>query len=185
MLNRYDNEFIGFLNEIGKRLIFFNFKDVSKIKSWIKLLSFPFESIEEKQNRNLYTIKLLNQMINKKIKYPFSNYANAQKLLPLSPYEVKNGLSNKFFSQINMQSINNYGLKKQKQLMALTSSSIQNNYNDFEINLNELQIIISNLENIIIETDKIIEYQNNEIYKLNNIYNCLIKNQKKEKKSQE
>ena len=60
LLNRYDNEFIGLLNEIGIRLIFFNNEDKLKIKSWVKTLSMPCETKEKKKIRNLYAIKLTN-----------------------------------------------------------------------------------------------------------------------------
>ena len=38
--SKYDNEFIGLLNEIGIRFEKFNKCDILKIKSWINLLIF-------------------------------------------------------------------------------------------------------------------------------------------------
>ena len=62
--SKYDNEFIGLLNEIGIRLQKFNKCDTLKIKSWINLLMMPCKSNMDKKNRNLYpfviTIPLLS-----------------------------------------------------------------------------------------------------------------------------
>ena len=52
--SKYDNEFIGLLNEIGIRLPNFNKQDKLKIKSWINLLTIPCNTNDTKKNRNLY-----------------------------------------------------------------------------------------------------------------------------------
>ena len=66
--------------------------------SWINLLTIPWETNETKKNRNLYGIKLINQMINGKIEEPFTKYANGiNDLKWLSLIEVKSELSKKFF----------------------------------------------------------------------------------------
>ena len=117
ILNRYDNEFIGLLNEIGNRIFYFNKEDVMKIKSWIKLLSNLYETKEEKQNRNLYAIKLLNQMINGKLKKPFNNYCIINILKPLLPIDIRKELTEKFFNEINFKNIVNYGYQKQNQFL--------------------------------------------------------------------
>ena len=74
--NKYDNEFIGLLNEIGVRLPNFSKHDKLKIKSWINLLTMPFDTNETKKNRNLYGIKLINQIINGKLEEPSTKSAN-------------------------------------------------------------------------------------------------------------
>jgi len=74
--SKYDNEFVGLLNEIGLRLPNFNKQDKLKIKSWISLLTIPCNTTDTKKNRNLYAIKLINQMINGKLEEPFTKYAN-------------------------------------------------------------------------------------------------------------
>jgi hypothetical protein len=132
IINRYDNEFIGLLNEIGNRLFYFNREDAMKIKSWIQLLSKPYETKEEKQNRNLYAIKLLNQMINGKLKNPFFNYCKTNKLKQLLPIDIKSELTEKFFKEINFNDIVNFGYQKQNQFLQThpeycTNNMINNN----------------------------------------------------------
>ena len=65
--SKYDNEFIGLLNEIAIRFDKFNKCDILKIKSWINLLMMPCKSDVDKKNRNLYAILLINQMVNGKL----------------------------------------------------------------------------------------------------------------------
>ena len=136
ILNRYDNEFIGLLNEIGNRIFYFNKEDVMKIKSWIKLLSNLYETKEEKQNRNLYAIKLLNQMINGKLKKPFINYCKTNILKPLLPIDIKRELTEKFLNEINFNNIVNYGKQKQNQFLQthpeIFCNTNNNNQSKFE-----------------------------------------------------
>ena len=117
ILNRYDSEMIGLLYEICNRLIYFTSEANLKIKSWIQLLSIPYETTEEKQNRNLYAIKLLNQMINGKIKYPFNNYANINELKPLLAIDVRAELTKKFYKVINLKNIANFGYQMQNKFL--------------------------------------------------------------------
>ena len=116
--NKYDNEFVGLLNEIGIRLPNFNEQEKSKIKSWINILSIPCNTDESKKNRNLYGIKLINQMINGKLEKPFNNHANNnQELKWLSPKDIKNELSQKFIEEINLEKIENFGILQQKKFL--------------------------------------------------------------------
>ena len=163
LINRYDNEFIGLLNEIGNRLIYFKKEETSKIKSWIKLLSFPYESIEEKQNRNLYAIKLVNQMINHKIKSPFNKYPNSYELKPILAIDVKAELTKKFYQEINMKNIINYGYQKQIQFL---NSYLNNNDDINESNKNltyKFDSINCNNENNINNSDIDIIRKNNQL----------------------
>ena len=133
ILNRYDIEFIGLLNEIRNRIFYFSKEDVMKIKSWIKLLSSFYQTKEEKQNRNLYAIKLLNQMINGKLKKPFNNYCIINILKPLLPIDIRKELTEKFFNEINFKNIVNYGYQKQNQFLQTHSEffgDINNNNNN-------------------------------------------------------
>ena len=50
-INRYDIEFIGLLNEISNRLVYFKKEDHLKIKSWINILSGPYQTEKEKFNK--------------------------------------------------------------------------------------------------------------------------------------
>ena len=225
LLNRYDNEYIGFLNEIGNRLKYFDSETNLRIRSWIKLLSLQYTTKEEKQNRNLYAIKLINQMINGKIKYPFNNYANINELKPLLAIDIKSELTQKFYEEINIEKIVKYGYEMQNKFLSsnpqyyntfqnssnlirnsnftnsidfndnkfyLSSRNEDNSYDTYEININnnnnyinnydidmndedneKLYQIIERLQKRIKEEDKIIEFQKNEIDKLNNILNTL------------
>ena len=58
--NKYDNEFIGLLNEIGIRLPNFSKHDKLKIKSWINLLTIPFDTNE---TTKIIIFMELNQII--------------------------------------------------------------------------------------------------------------------------
>jgi len=121
--SKYDNEFIGLLNEIGIRLQKFDKCDNLKIKSWINLLMMPTKSNMDKKNRNLYAILLINQMVNGKLEEPFVKFANnAKDLKQLSPANIKSELTKKFYDEIDFERIENFGYSKQRQF-------IQNNPN--------------------------------------------------------
>lgn len=116
--SKYDNEFIGLLNEIGNRMNKFNKYDKVKIKSWINILSIPCETDEAKKNRNLYGIKLINQMINGKLDEPFIRNANSlNDLVWLSPIDIKAELSKKFYDEIDFEEIENFGIQQQKKFL--------------------------------------------------------------------
>ena len=116
--SKYDNEFIGLLNEIGIRLQKFNKCDNLKIKSWINLLMMPCKSNMEKKNRNLYAILLINQMVNGRLEEPFIKFANSTNdLKQLSPANIKSELTRKFYEEIDFEKIENFGYSKQKQFI--------------------------------------------------------------------
>ena len=116
--SKYDNEFIGLLNEIGIRFEKFNKCDVLKIKSWINLLMMPCKSNIDKKNRNLYAILLINQMVNGKLEEPFIKFANSTNdLKQLSPANIKSELTKKFYEEIDFEQIENFGYIKQAQFI--------------------------------------------------------------------
>ncbi len=116
--SKYDNEFIGLLNEIGIRLQKFNKCDNLKIKSWINLLMMPCKSNMDKKNRNLYAILLINQMVNGRLEEPFIKFANSTNdLKQLSPANIKSELTRKFYEEIDFEKIENFGYSKQKQFI--------------------------------------------------------------------
>lgn len=137
--------------------MFFNQEDNLKIRSWIKLLLSPFVTKEEMPNRNLYVIviKLINQMVNGKIKYPFNNYATKNELQLLQPIDIKAELTKKFYKEINLQNILNFGYQMQKQFLL----SHPQYYNTFQ-NRNSL-IKYSNLSSISTFTDNFDKSKNN------------------------
>ena len=116
--SKYDNEFIGLLNEIGIRFEKFNKCDVLKIKSWVNLLMMPCKSNIGKKNRNLYAILLINQMVNGKLEEPFIKFANSSNdLKQLSPANIKSELTKKFYEEIDFEKIENFGYIKQAQFI--------------------------------------------------------------------
>ena len=167
--SKYDNEFIGLLNEIGIRLPNFSKQDRLKIKSWISILTIPCNTNETKKNRNLYGIKLINQMVQGKLEEPFTKYANGPNDLRwLSPIDVKTELCKKFYEEIDFEKIENFGINQQKNFLANhpdiaeklrksqhtpknTNSDFyqnsQNNFTNNNINLN------ANLENNIMNNN--------------------------------
>lgn len=116
--SKYDNEFIGLLNEIGIRLQKFDKCDTLKIKSWINILMMPCKSSIDKKNRNLYAILLINQMVNGKLEEPFIKFANSTSdLQQLSPANIKSALSKKFYEEIDFEKIENFGYSQQQKFI--------------------------------------------------------------------
>ena len=116
--SKYDNEFLGLLNEISMRMPNHSKQDIFKIKSWINILTIPCDTDETKKNRNLYGIKLLNQMINGKLEEPFIRQANGVNDLKwLSPIDVKAELTKKFYDEIKLEEIENSGIQQQKKFL--------------------------------------------------------------------
>ena len=116
--SKYDNEFIGLLNEIGIRLNKFDKIETLKIKSWINILMIPCKNNIDKKNRNLYAILLINQMVNGRLEEPFIKFANsANDLQQLSPANIKAELSRKFYDEIDFEKIENFGYSKQKEFI--------------------------------------------------------------------
>ena len=179
IFNKYDNEFVGLLNEIGIRLPNFNEEDKSKIKSWINILSIPYNTNDTKKNRNLYGIKLVNQMINGKLEEPFINYANNNSELKwLSPKDIKNELSKQFFEEINMEKIENFGIMQQKKFLEnhpdlankIRNSQSSRKNTQSEFNQNSPNKMTNNTNNInYINTNS----ENNIITNNNNINNYI------------
>ena len=145
--SKYDNEFIGLLNEIGIRMPNFSKQDKLKIKSWINLLTVPCDSNETKKNRNLYAIKLINQMINGRLEEPFIKHANGLNDLKwLSPIDIKAELTKKFYDEIDFERIENYGLQQQKNFLnnhpdIANKIKIQNNERN---NMTEYNVVSNN-----------------------------------------
>ena len=184
--SKYDNEFIGLLNEIGIRLPNFNKQDKLKIKSWISLLTIPCNTNETKKNRNLYGIKLINQMINGRLEEPFTKYANGPNDLKwLSPIDIKAELSKKFLEEIDFEKIENYGINQQKNFLinhpdiAEKIKNVQNTKKN-ELNQNSpnkfdnnnINNIETNFENNIMNEDNnyIENYDENNIINENQFY---------------
>ena len=101
-VDKYDKEFVNLMLEIDKRTENFCKSDTLKINSWVKALCLPSTSIPWKKNRNLYSILLLDSIINGKLEPPFNKFANDGNELPmLSPSVVKSKISSKFTNEVS------------------------------------------------------------------------------------
>ena len=95
-LDKYDKEFVNLMLEINSRLENFSKFDKIKINSWIKSLCLPTNNLPWKKNRNLYALKLLDNILNFKLEKPFTKFAELSENLPmLDSILVKSQLSNK------------------------------------------------------------------------------------------
>ena len=168
--SKYDNEFIGLLNEIGIRLQKFDKCDNLKIKSWINLLMMPCKSNMEKKNRNLYAILLINQMVNGRLEEPFIKFANnTSDLKQLSPANIKAELTKKFYEEIDFEKIENFGYNRQKEFIqnnpTIAEQIREKNFESNKANINKKKIKDNNKEKEN-NTKKIIDYS-----RVNNIIN--------------
>ena len=95
-LDKYDKEFVNIMIEIQNRIEDFSKVNKLKINSWAKSLCLPTNNISWKKNRNLYAIKLLDNILNGKLENPFIKFADEGENLPmLDPILVKSQLTNK------------------------------------------------------------------------------------------
>ena len=102
-VDKYDKEFVGLMLEIDKRVEDYPKSKKLKINSWVRTLCFPTNNISFKKNRNLYTILLLDNIINDKLESPFDKFCDESAELPiLNPTIVKSKISNKFLKEINL-----------------------------------------------------------------------------------
>ena len=116
--DNYDAEFVKLMMEVQNLLDDFCKSDKLKINSWAKKLCIPTINIEFKKNRNLYAIKLLDNVCNGKLEDPFTKFAKDKEIKLLDPILVKTQLTNKFLNYIklleedeniyNNPNINNY-----------------------------------------------------------------------------
>ena len=167
--DNYDAEFVKLMMEVQNLLDDFCKSDKLKINSWAKKLCIPTINIEFKKNRNLYAIKLLDNVCNGKLEEPFTKFAKEKEIKLLDPILVKTQLTNKFLNYIklleedeniyNNPNINNYNYinskdklrnksQKKKSLIQLikqenkTKRRQQNKNNNFAIDYYN-QIILS------------------------------------------
>ena len=122
--DNYDAEFVKLMMEVQNLLDDFCKSDKLKINSWAKKLCIPTINIEFKKNRNLYAIKLLDNVCNGKLEEPFTKFAKEKEIKLLDPILVKTQLTNKFLNYIkqleedeniyNNPNINNYNYIKSK-----------------------------------------------------------------------
>ena len=173
--SKYDNEFIGLLNEIGIRLQKFDKCDTLKIKSWINLLMMPRISNIDKKNRNLYAILLINQMVNGKLEEPFIKFANnSSDLKQLSMANIKSQLTKKFYEEIDFEKIENFGYIKQRQFMEnhpmIAEQLKEKNMNNVNLNVKKKNFKNDDNKDNNTNTKKIVDYGRiNNIINYNNV----------------
>lgn len=103
-IDKYDKEFVGLMLEIDKRVEDYPKSQKMKINSWVRTLCFPTNNISWKKNRNLYTILLLDNIINNKLENPFNKFCKDNEELPvLNPTIVKSKISSKFIKEISFE----------------------------------------------------------------------------------
>ena len=98
--DNYDAEFVNLMLDIQNLIQNFCKSDKLKINSWAKILCVPTINIEFKKNRNLYAIKLLDNVLNGKLEEPFNKFAKDKELKKLNPILVKTQLTSKFLKEI-------------------------------------------------------------------------------------
>ena len=123
--DNYDAEFVKLMVEVQNLIDDFCKSDKLKINSWAKKLCIPTINIEFKKNRNLYAIKLLDNVCNGKLEEPFTKFAKDKEIKLLDPILVKTQLTKKFLNYIkqleeneniyNNPNINNYDYMNKKE----------------------------------------------------------------------
>ena len=106
--DNYDAEFVNLMLDIQSLIENFCKSDKLKINSWAKILCVPTINIEFKKNRNLYAIKLLDNVLNGKLEDPFNKFARDKELKTLDPILVKTQLTSKFLNEIKKYEYNDY-----------------------------------------------------------------------------
>ena len=131
-LDKHDKEFINLMIEINNRTKDFSKIDKLKINSWIKSLCLPTNNIPWKKNRNLYALKLLDNVLNSKLEFPFTKFAQSDNLPMLNPILIKSQLSNKIGFIIN-------NIYSEEQIENFINSNMENNNkeinNDIKLDL--------------------------------------------------
>jgi len=136
-LDKYDKEFVNLMLEINNRIENFSKLDKLKINSWIKSLCLPTNNIPWKKNRNLYTLKLLDNILNSRLENPFTKFADVAENLPmLDPILVKSQLSNKIYFLIN-------NIHSDYQIQNFIEANMEKNNNNIQTN-NEIKLNLLN-----------------------------------------
>ena len=200
-LDKYDKEFVNLMLEINSRLENFSKLDKIKINSWIKSLCLPTNNLPWKKNRNLYALKLLDNILNFKLEKPFTKFAELSENLPmLDSILVKSQLSNKIkmimnnihpdiqiqnFIEANMGNNINYEqnpnldldiLNKNRPIYRMktpTANEIKKRYNFNDINNNnkDNKIKKGNIGNNNMGINNINNYNKNSFYKGDQLLN--------------
>lgn len=188
-INLYDIEFLGFLKEISEKTENYPKGQKLIIDSWLKKLIQPSNSKDCKRNRNLYAIKLIDNIINNRFEEPFNRFpVDSKELQWLSVTKVKSELSKKFLNEISIEKIEEKGWKEYEKSKKRNSNNKNNNelnekedneddeFNSkYELDKFKLESIIQVLSKENANRDQIINNQEKELDELKNIINTLEK----------
>ena len=103
--DKYDKEFVKLMLEVDRRSEDFSKSDRLKISSWVNSLCLPTNSTQWKKNRNLYSIMLLDNIVNNRLEPPFNKFCTGE-LEVLNPTVVKSKISRKFVEEVNFDNAN-------------------------------------------------------------------------------
>ena len=103
--DKYDKEFVKLMLEVDRRSENFSKSDRLKISSWVNSLCLPTRSTQWKKNRNLYSIMLLDNIVNNRLEQPFNKFCTGE-LEVLNPTVVKSKISRKFVEEVNFDNAN-------------------------------------------------------------------------------
>ena len=190
--DEYDREFISLMITIEKRSEVLNKHDKLRIKNWCKKLCQVTNNVEWKKNRNLHAICILDSILNEHFEEPYNKFPPEGSVPILNKALVKSKLSKKFFEETlrmqneeqiehqnneenqnyNFNESNNYNMNLGNNNIKTNISSKKqlrnknnNNNNNIINNNNEIN---NNIE-INEKSDKIINEQQKEIDRLNEV----------------
>ena len=103
--DKYDKEFVKLMLEVDRRSEDFSKSARLKISSWVNSLCLPTNSTQWKKNRNLYSIMLLDNIVNNRLEPPFNKFCTGE-LEVLNPTVVKSKISRKFVEEVNFDNAN-------------------------------------------------------------------------------
>ena len=139
--DNYDAEFVNLMLDIQNLIENYSKSDKLKINSWAKILCAPTINIEFKKNRNLYAIKLLDNVINGKLEEPFDKFAKDKELKKINPILVKTELTQLFLKYIkkydsyeNFINYQNPVYISENEIIKTNKISKKNTRNDFHKN---------------------------------------------------
>ena len=178
--DEYDREFITLMITIEKKSEGLSKHDKLRIKSWCKKLCQVTNNIEWKKNRNLHAICILDSILNEHFEEPYNKFPPEGSVPILNKALVKSKLSKKFFEEtIKMQNEEQFGQQSSEDKQNYNDNNNINN-NDNNINSGsrtKLRNKSNNINNndfnnnssINVQSNKIINEQQKEIDRLNEI----------------
>ena len=178
--DEYDREFITLMITIEKKSEGLSKHDKLRIKSWCKKLCQVTNNIEWKKNRNLHAICILDSILNEHFEEPYNKFPPEGSVPILNKALVKSKLSKKFFEEtIKMQNEEQFGQQSSEEKQNYNDNNNINN-NDNNINSGsrtKLRNKSNNINNndfnnnssINVQSNKIINEQQKEIDRLNEI----------------